>query len=252
VKSFLQKMNHLVSQKKSFSFHLVSKAQAETCSLPGQVLPEPLGEEMVDVTLMNSWEVLSQCLTGLGSGAWDSTGGAAIGLSTEFKKFLNNPSEYFEKTSNHVAQFLSQTKNFLSGLITDTQKTMEKLGNNLGEEWSQMSGAVAKMGLSMKIHFVCELIGSFGTDGFIAFFSGGAALNVIAPKLLLLSKKFSKIQNLFSKLSRFPNVPEDKIGKLMKKIFKVDNEEEMRLFEGVSSDDFDHHFARDLILCSLD
>ncbi len=252
VQSFVKKFQDGITSQRPFSFSFISSAYGETCSVPGGVMAAPLLGELDEITAMNSWELLSNCLTGLGGGVWEATGGVAVGLSDELKRFLNNPSEYFEKTSGKIREFLIHTKDFLGGLISAPKSTMEKLGTHMGEEWSKMSGAVQSMTLSMKIHFVCQLIGLFGTDGLIAFYTGGAALSAILPKLALLSKKVLKIENLFSKLSPYLDFPEEKMGKLMKKIFNEDNEGDIRLFEGLSSKDFDPPFARDLILCALD
>jgi len=252
VKSLVKKFTKVVTSQRPFSFHFISPAYGETCTVPNGVMTGSFLGELDEITSANSWDLLSNCLTGLGGGVWESTGGVAVGLSDEFKKFWNNPSEYFEKTSGKIREFLSHTKDFLSGLISAPKSTMEKWGTHMGEDWNRMSGAVQDMTLSMKIHFACQLIGSFGTDGFIAFYTGGAALSTILPRLALLSKKFLRIENLFSKLSPFLDFPEDKMGKLMKKIFKEDNDGDMRLFEGLSSEDFDPPFAKDLILCALD
>lgn len=149
-----------------------------------------------------AWDMVKSCLTGLGEGAWDSTGGLIKGIGSEIVDFVSHPIDYVEKVADKVELFLVKTANFIKQLITDPEKAFSNIGAGVGGAWTQVKNTVSSMSTQMKVQFVCSFIASIGVDAAIAFLTGGAATGKIVITISNLAKKFSRVGKLLKTLGK--------------------------------------------------
>jgi hypothetical protein len=206
VKSHLNRLRNSTSWFKSKKFpSIISEAKAEAeCNMA-------LGSEMInqkaEMTAINesvAVSVLRGCISGLGEGIYDGTGGAASSIGNA----ILHPIDTIEAIGDKIDSFLTVTSTVVMGLVTNPSATLDHMGRNLGEGWTKIKDSVLMMNTEMRMQFLCSFIGAFGIDAALAFFTAGVLAPKMAMTLASLAKKFGtmgKLINLLSRLSSTVN-----------------------------------------------
>lgn len=183
------------------SILFVPEAQANDCGAPAMV------EQMTDFNHLSGkmvWDFAKNCVSGLGQGAWASTGGAiSEGLSNVWQA-VRHPIDTIDSVGRSVYNFTVGLSRFVKGMVTDPRGTMTKIGRGAGAAWNNLIDLAATMPTSMKIQFICSFIGSLGVDAAIALFTGGSGAARLAVKLTMMAHKFTllaKTMEIITKLS---------------------------------------------------
>jgi hypothetical protein len=223
VKFMLTTMKEKVASYKapSFSSYLIPEAHASMdCGAPQVV------EQMTDFQHLSGkmvWDFAKNCVTGLGQGAWSSTGGAVADTLSNVWSAVRHPIDTADRIGKSVYNFTVGIAKFVKGIVTDPRGTMMSIGRGVGEVWNSLVDTVTNMSTSMKIQFICSFIGSMGVDAAIAMFTSGGGAARFAIKLAAMAKKFSMIAKTMALLSKLSGSAKAALGLSTAKIKNLMN-----------------------------
>lgn len=172
-------------------------------------------EQMTDFNHLSGkmvWDFAKNCVSGLGQGAWASTGGAVMDTATSIWNVVRHPIDTIDKVGRSVYNFTVGIAKFVKGVVTDPRATMMKIGHGAGEVWNSLVNTVTNMSTAMKIQFICSFIGSMGVDAAIAMFTGGGGAARFAVKLAAIARKFSMLSKTMDLLSKINGATKAALG----------------------------------------
>lgn len=202
VKVMLNRLSQKVTNYKKFQNILIPTAHAEDCIVTGAPLLNQKSE-IAGISAGAAWESLKACMSGVGSGVYDSTVGVVKGVGKELWAFVSHPIDYAEAVADKVELFLVKTAKFIKQLVTDPEQAFANMGVGLGKTWETVKSGVMNMSTEMKLNFVCSLIGSLGVDAAIAFLTGGAASGKVALTIANIARKFGMLGKILKVLAKF-------------------------------------------------
>jgi hypothetical protein len=164
-----------------------------------------LAAQMTDFSRLTAsmvWDFGKNCVSGLGTGAWEATGGMVSRGISNLWSAVQDPIGTVDRVGRTVHGFTVGLARFMRGLITDPQGTMARIGANVGAAWTGMTAVVSAMSTDMKVQFICSLIGALGIDAAIIFFTAGAGSARLAATLAALAARFSLVARTMGALAR--------------------------------------------------
>jgi len=187
--------------------------------------------------------VLSSCMSGIATGAEESTIGMVKdvynGVTAEAKKLWEDPGkrlgEYWGFVSTGAQALWDFTKILGSLLVNPTMATKvlsEKFGQ-IGSFFSQTYQNIKEMPATQQAQILCNIIGSIGVDVLIAAITVGAGsgkLGLTITKLLLKLKKITKTIGKGLKISfKVLEKLSDKVLDQIQFIIKAGNKNKLQL-----------------------
>ncbi len=185
----------------SFKSILIQEAHAQDCAVIGAATVAQM-QDFSNLSATMIWNFAKSCATGLGQGAWNSTGGAVVGAVSSIWSAVTHPIDTINSVASSVYNFTIGLGRFVRGIITDPRGTMMRAGRAVGGAWTQMVDAVSSMSTDLKIQFVCNLLASLGVDAAIAFFTAGAAAPRLALSMANMARRFGMIGRILIQISR--------------------------------------------------
>lgn len=183
----------------SFSSFFIPEAHAQQdCGSP-QLIAQMTDFANLSGTMV--WNFARNCVSGLGQGAWASTGGAVSSTISSVWNAVTNPVETADRIGRSVYNFTVGLARFIRGVVTDPRGTIQRLGASAGNAWNGMVDTVSSMTTAMKIQFICSFIGSLGVDAAIALFTGGAGAARLGARLAQIAGRFALISRTMSLLA---------------------------------------------------
>lgn len=162
-------------------------------------------EQMTDFNNLSGkmvWDFAKNCVTGLGQGAWSSTGGKVTSTLSNVWNAVRHPIQTVDSIGRSVYNFTVGLARFIKGMVTDPRGTMSRIGQSAGNAWNGLVDLATTMTTAMKIQFICSFIGSLGVDAAIALFTGGGGAARLAAKLAGIANKFNLIANTLKVISK--------------------------------------------------
>lgn len=179
---------------------LIPEAHASAdCGSPAVV------EQMSDFANLSGkmvWDFAKNCVTGLGQGAWSSTGGKVAGTMSNIWNAVRHPINTIDSIGRSVYNFTVGLGRFIKGMVTDPRGTMSRIGQSAGNSWNGLVDLASTMTTAMKIQFICSFIGSLGVDAAIALFTGGGGAARLAARLASIANKFNLIAKTLKIISK--------------------------------------------------
>lgn len=217
---------------------LIQEAHADDCPTVGAATVAQMAD-FNNLTASMVWNFARSCATGLGQGAWNSTGGAVASGISSLWTAVTRPVETIRNVSNSVYNFTVGLGRFVRGIVTNPRATMAQAGARVGGAWNQMVDVVSGMSTDLKIQFICNLLGSLGVDAAIVFFTAGAGSVRLAATLGAMARRFAMIGRVWGVISRMSvagraalGFSADKLKRLMERLMAGDiPEDDLRLFE---------------------
>lgn len=223
---------------------LIQEAHADDCPTVGAATVAQMAD-FNNLTASMVWNFARSCATGLGQGAWNSTGGAVASGISSLWTAVTQPVETIRNVSNSVYNFTVGLGRFVRGMVTNPRATMAQAGARVGGAWNDMVDVVSGMSTDLKIQFICNLLGSLGVDAAIVFFTAGAGSVRLAATLAAMARRFTMIGRVWGVISRMSvagraalGFSADKLKRLMERLMAGDiPEDDLRLFEDTISAD---------------
>lgn len=225
VQVMLNRLNQKVSTFKAIQNFVIPTAHAEECGAFGKPILNQ-SSQLAGISAGAAWGMLKSCMTGVGSGVYDSTVGVVAGVGKELWAFVSHPIDYTEAVADKVQNFLTKTSQFVKLLVTNPEQAFANVGTGLGKAWDTIKTGVMSMSTEMKINFICSLIGALGVDAAIALLTAGTSSPKVALTLANIANKFGKLGKVFKLLAKFSSktlakikLEGAKLEKFMKGIF---------------------------------
>jgi hypothetical protein len=161
-------------------------AQNENCQVRGT--SHLMALEEIGTLFANSvTSGATNCLIPLLQGAWDSTGGLAVGAWDGLKHLVNDPKEFWKDK-------VEQMQN-LKAFIAEFDTKMKEMGQTF-----------MRLPAQTKTMFICSFAGGLGAGALLGILSGGAAMSGALAQMTLFIQKLTQLERVFALL--------DKVGKL--------------------------------------
>lgn len=191
---------------------IIPKANAGECDWDNGLTPSGQLAAMAPVAgHFDATELLTHsksCVLNALKGAWDATGGAAIGIAKGFMDFVSNPIKAAGEFWDSAVNTYEKTKEFLTHFRSSINELKETL---------------VGLPTEAKVSLVCNLVSRIGTSVLVGILTGGPAgmLRGVSALALNISriKGVSSAISLISKLK----IPKDKLGQAFDRILSSNN-----------------------------
>ncbi len=197
-------INNLSKIKVSSTFSIIDQAHAQSECLAPDIYPSLNLDTGVAANASGS--ILSNCMSGLLSGAEESTVGVVEGfwngLKSEYTKLKSDAGkrlgEYWSFVSDGAKQLWSFAKTLGNMLVNPVEgmKVLKQKFGEIGDFFVQAYEGVAALPADEKAQMFCNLLGSIGVDVLITAVTvgaGGAKLALGVTRILLKLKKIASI-----------------------------------------------------------
>lgn len=221
------------------NFSFISSAQASGCDTTAQ-FANTYNSTITPITQKLVIDGLMGCLSGIGEGAWDSTGGMVTSvmegawscleyLGNEACEFVTNPSQKLTQYGNAISKGVTMYTNFvttIAQMLVDPNFALTKLnafGSGVGAFIGKMYQSMKGLPTAVMIKALCSFVTGIGVDALIAVFTGGAASPKLALTLVRFEKTIAKLTKAFRLISKLGleklKIAESKLKILTSKIF---------------------------------
>jgi hypothetical protein len=197
-------INSLASIKVTKTFSLIETAHADSECLAPNIYPSISLDTAVVEGATGS--ILSNCMSGLLSGAEESTVGVVQGfwngIKSEYKTLKADAGkrlgEYWNFVSDGAKQLWSFAKTLGMMLASPTKgiKVLKQKFGEIGDFFVKAYEGVAALPANDKAEMLCNILGSIGVDVLITAITvgaGGAKLAIGVTRVLLKLKKIASI-----------------------------------------------------------
>jgi hypothetical protein len=217
-----------------FNFSIFPKAHAE-CS--NSLSGVPTVDLDSNIAAEGEAGLLSNCMTGLGSGVEESTVGVVSsiwnGITSEASRLWENPSkrlgDYWGFVSDGAAavwDFLKVLGNMFINPVYAKNVLAKKFGE-IGNFFVNAYNSVKDLPTNQQVELFCNILGSIGVDVLIAAVTVGAASGKLGLTIARLLVKLKKIAGVIGKGIKVPfKVLEKVSGDVLRKLKSFDSVED--------------------------